>query len=394
LTDQLSEEQQKLLRETAAQWQKEDRHSVLSQEEMNTLLSAYESANAPGRNARGGPRKERQVRLYDFAKPDRFSKDYLRALQLIHESFAAELSTELSTLCAAPTRADLISIDQATHKQYRAAIPPKTLMAEVSISSMMSPVLVAVNSSIVGVWVDYLCGGNPNIPATPSDLTPLDIAAARTVLEHLVQMYAKTWPGSSSVEAHVERAADAELCDEALMSASETVLVCNYELQTGTSVGMMTICIPATGVEQMMPTVSAAQSSQSASRRRGVSPEETQNALNPVELPCSVVLGTATALLSDLANCEVGDVLRLNKRAGDEAEFWVGSRHVFNCRPGSHRGNVAIVISGLANTDASSILEQSESPSIRQAEVISLPLVQDSVSAPVEGQDDILATAA
>lgn len=380
MTDQLTEEQQKLLRETTAQWQQDDRHSVLTQEEMNTLLSAYQSANAPGRNTHGGHRKERQVRLYDFAKPDRFSKEHLRILQVIHEGFAAELSTELTTLCSAATRADLISMDQVTYKQYRAAIPPKTLLAEVSISSIMSEVFIAVNSSIVGVWVDYLCGGNPNIPATPSDLTPLDIAVASKVLEHVVQLYAKAWPGAATPEAHVERATDAEFSEET-QDASETVLVCNCEVQTGTAVGMMTICIPAVGVEQMMPAVSAAQSNQPI-RRKESSAEESANALSPVQLPCHVVLGTATASLSDLASCEVGDVLRLNKRAGDEAEFWVGSRHVFNCRPGSQRGNVAVVISGLANADA----PQAKRP----AETAAFPTVEGVI----DGQDDVLANAA
>lgn len=389
MAEQFSEEQLKEIRDKCTDKRTDTRYTVLSQDEITTLFSAYEAANAPEGSSHGGPKRERQVRLYDFARPDRFSKEHLRALQLIHETFCAELSTELSNLCAAATRADLISIEQVTHKQYRASISPKTLMAEVSISSMMSTVVIAVNSSIVGVWVDYLCGGNPNIPAARSDLTPLDVAVARNVLERVVQMYAKTWPGSASVEAHVERAADAELCDDSLMSASETVLVCNYELQTGTSVGMMTICIPATGVEQMMPAVSEAQSSQSA-RRPGASQTDTPDALSPVELPCSVVLGTATASLSDLANCEIGDVLRLNKRAGDEAEFWVGSRHVFNCRPGSQRGNVAIVISGLANSDAPSVPDQPQSPRVTQAEAV----VHDSVPHPIESQGDVLATAA
>lgn len=392
MTDGLSEEQERILEDAASQWQQEDRHSVLSQEEMNTLLSAYESANAPGRSAGGSRRRERQVRLYDFAKPDRFSKEHLRALHSMHEGFAAELSSELTALYAATTRADLISIDQVTYKQYRAAIPSKTLLAEVSISSMSTGVFFAVNSSIVGVWVDYLCGGNPNIPATPSDLTPLDVAVAKKVIEHIVPMYAKIWPGAASADVRVERAAEAEVTDETL-GASETVLVCNYEVQAGASVGMMTICIPASGVEQMMPAVSAAQSSASVSKRRELKPGATAKALDPVQLPCHVVLGTATASLADLADCEVGDVLRLNKRAGDEAELWIGSRHVFDCRPGIQRGNVAIVISGLAHADASPPQAETKDAAVQAVPAV-FPGVEDATVSPSAGFDESLPAAA
>lgn len=390
MSDQLSEEQQRIISEAQAQWQQEDRHSVLSQDEINTLLSAYESANAPGRLS--GHRKERQVRLYDFAKPDRFSKEHLRALQLIHDNFTSELSTELSTLCAAPTRADLISIDQVTYKQYRSAIATKTLLAEVSISTMMCEIIIAVNSSIVGVWVDYLCGGNPNIAAAPSDLTPLDIAVAGTVLEHVVKTYSKAWPGAASIEAKIERVADYEFTDE-MLSPSETVLVCNCEVQTGSSVGLMTICIPAAGVELMLPSVSLAQSNQSSSRRRETSPEETARALSTVRMPCSVVLGTATTSLSDLAGCEVGDVLRLNSRAGDEAEFRVSGRHVFNCRPGHYRGNMAIVISGLADAYLPQGSTQAHDLKASQPAAAAVATAPIPESQPMQAQGDMLAAA-
>ncbi len=392
MTDQLSEEQQRILRDTAAQWQHQDGQAILSQEEMNTLLSAYESANAPGR-MRGGRKKERQVRLYDFAKPDRFSKENLRVLQTIHESFAAELSGELSGISAAATRVDLISIDQVTYKQYRAAIPPKTLVAEISVSSMGTNAYFAVNSSIVGVWVDYLCGGNPNLPATPSDLTPLDIAVAKKVVEQIVPLYAKAWPGAATTEITVERAAEAEYIDEAF-APSETVLVCNCEVQTGNSVGMMTICIPAAGIERVMPAVSAAESGTLAARRQETSPEETADALKPVQLGCRVVLGTATASLSDLASCEVGDVLRLNKRAGDEAEFWIGSKHVFNCRPGIHRGNVAVVISGLADAEVPASGNRADSQPSRHIETMHFPTAETPIQLPEDGEDDALPAAA
>jgi flagellar motor switch protein FliM len=348
VAEQFTEEQLKAIRDRCTDGRTDTRYTVLSQEEMNTLLSAYESANAQSSSRRASRKREKEVRLYDFAKPDRFSKEHLRALQSIHEGFAGELSSELSALYGAPTRVDLLSMDQATYKQYRATVPTKTLLAEVTMRPLISNVLFGVNSSIVGVWVDYLCGGNPNIPATPSDLTPVDIAVATKVLEHGVEVYASSWPGSTQTKPEVHRVADAELCDQSKIVASEAVLVCSFEVQTGAAVGMMTVCIPAVGIEQMMPVVSAVQTNQSSTKRPDPASGETTRALSQVELPCRVVLGTAAVSLSEMTSLDVGDVLRTSKRVGDETEFWVGSAHLFNCRPGNQRGSVAVVISGLA----------------------------------------------
>ena len=37
-----------------------------------------------------------KLKIYDFKRPDKFSKDQLRAIQMIHESFARQMTTVLS----------------------------------------------------------------------------------------------------------------------------------------------------------------------------------------------------------------------------------------------------------------------------------------------------------
>lgn len=351
MAEQFSEEQLNAIRDKCTDRRTDTRYTVLSQDEINTLLSAYESANAGATTSKSSRRRDREVRLYDFAKPDRFSKEYMRALLVIHEIFASELSAELSALYGAPTRVDPISIDQATYKQYRAAIPTKTLLAEVTISPAIPDALFSVNSSIVGVWVDYLCGGNPHLPASPSELTPVDIAVSRKVVERAAQVYGGSWPGSTAVKPEVRRVTDGEANDETAILASDTVLVCSFEIQSGPAMGMMTVCIPATGVELMMPVASAVQTTNASAKRLDSSLGETKRAFGSVALRCHVVLGDAAISLADLTNLQVGDVLRTSRQAGAETEFWVGGRHVFNCRPGRQGNKVAVVISGREGDD-------------------------------------------
>ncbi len=316
---------------------------MLSQEEINALLSAYESADAQHQAKQGARCKpEMEVRLYDFARPDRFSKEHLRGLQTIHESYANELSGELSSLYGVPTRVELISIDQAVYKQFRGVIPSRTLLAEVTIHPMNLNILLGVSSSVVGAWVDYLCGGSPNLPAAPSELTPIDIAVAKNVLQYSAQIYTGCWSGSVQATAEVQKVTDSEFSGEIQIGASETVLVCSLEVQAGSSVGMMTICIPARCIDAMMP---ANAQTTSAAVKHDLSSLATSKALNPVALTCRVLLGDATIALDDLSNLEVGDVLRTNRRADSEIEFYVGDRHVFDCRPGRRSKNISVVIS-------------------------------------------------
>ena len=60
---------------------------VMSQGEIDALLSALSSGSVDI-DAINEEKKERAVKLYDFRRPDKFSKDQLRAIQMIHEAFS------------------------------------------------------------------------------------------------------------------------------------------------------------------------------------------------------------------------------------------------------------------------------------------------------------------
>ncbi|HZH98539.1 MAG TPA: hypothetical protein VEX38_06170, partial [Fimbriimonadaceae bacterium] len=50
--------------------------------------------------------------IYDFRRPDKFSKDQLRTLQMLHETFARLAGSSLSAYLRAPVSIDLISLEQ------------------------------------------------------------------------------------------------------------------------------------------------------------------------------------------------------------------------------------------------------------------------------------------
>lgn len=61
---------------------------VLSQSEIDALLKALSSGTVDIA-ALTSEEKERAIKVYDFKRPDKFNKDQLRAIQMIHEFFLA-----------------------------------------------------------------------------------------------------------------------------------------------------------------------------------------------------------------------------------------------------------------------------------------------------------------
>ena len=62
-------------------------------------------------------------KLYNFRRPDKFSKDHLRALQTIHESFCRQISLVLTTYLRASVSLDVVSVDQLTYEEFVRSMP-------------------------------------------------------------------------------------------------------------------------------------------------------------------------------------------------------------------------------------------------------------------------------
>jgi len=356
VSEELTEEQKKAVRERCDDRRPDLRNSVLSQEELDALLAAYQSVNAQSGGASDG-KPDREVRLYDFSRPDKFSKDHMRIMSAIHTEFAAGLTTMLSSLLQSPTTVELIRADQIPYKEYRASLPSRTMLAKISAEPLSSEMVIEVNPSIVGMWIDCLCGGSPSTSTGPSELSPIDLAVARRTVESCLQVYDECWSNVVKLHPEVRTVTASESHDETILP-TETVLACSLEVHMGDFAGTMTICLPITGVEAVMPALSAARSAGTTNNRHEQeSADGLRKALAPVSLACRAVLGRAALTFSDTVNLEVGDVIKTNRKADSEIEFWAGNSHVFNCRPGIRNNKLAVVISGPAEAEVAAVEE-------------------------------------
>ena len=358
----MNEEQLDQPQQLAADTESGAPSTVLSQEEIDTLLSAYQSANRRTRRGRAGGADERQVRLYDFATPNRFSREQMRSIQAIHEDFASALARALADLTSAHARIDFIGMEQQTYKDYRLSIPSRTLLADVVLSQQSPAVLFEVNPAIVGTLVDCLCGGSPDTPSSPSELTATDLAVARNALNACVQAYAKAWPPKSCVSPRINCVTDGDTETENPLAPSEAVLVCSFEAQLGSSTGMVTVCIPAVTVESLVPASAAPRSGNAATNPSAADlARKARKALESVDMQCSVELGRAEISLADLTNLEVGDVIRTDRRAGGELDVRIGDRLLFRCRPGVVGGRMAVLVTGVEDAGGQEVAPRVDS---------------------------------
>ena len=70
---------------------------VLSQSEIDALLSALSTGELEPEQLSKEEDKQK-VKLYDFRSPQKFSKDHIRTLELVHDNFARIISNYFNSL--------------------------------------------------------------------------------------------------------------------------------------------------------------------------------------------------------------------------------------------------------------------------------------------------------
>src|SRR3981081_150370 len=136
---------------------------TLSQWEIDALLNSIgnDDSTTSGAGAVGTlpMMPERSIKLYDFRRPDRFSKEHIRAIQNIHETFARVTASSLSSYLRSATTVSLSSIEQVVYDEYIHQLPNPTLVNLVELQPLAGRIVVEMNMTLGLSMLDRMMGG-------------------------------------------------------------------------------------------------------------------------------------------------------------------------------------------------------------------------------------------
>jgi flagellar motor switch protein FliM len=67
--------------------------------------------------------KEKNYKIYNFKRPDKFSKEHLRTLETIHENFARQVGLLFSAFLRLSVDVEVVSVDQLTYDEFTRSMP-------------------------------------------------------------------------------------------------------------------------------------------------------------------------------------------------------------------------------------------------------------------------------
>lgn len=292
---------------------------------------------------------QKKVKVYDFKRQTKFSKEQMGTIQMIHETFARLVGTDLSTQLRAYAQATLISVDQMTFQELLQSIYSPTFIVCFNCESLDGKALIDINLNIVFTILDRLLGGNGTPLATLRQLTDVEKQIMQRVTLRILERLRESWINIIDLSPTIELIESNPQFAQ-IVPPSDMVLSVTIEIKIHDVTGTMILCVPYNTVEPIANKFNAA-SWFAAVRKEPLQKnvDVISKQVKDVYLPIVVELGTATVTLQDILNLQVGDLLVLDRTIKDDLDVRVGNLVKFKGRPGVLGKKMAVGLTQVLN---------------------------------------------
>ncbi len=336
-------------------------NEVLSQDEIDQLLQAISSGESESDDFK--PVSDtRRIKIYDFRRPDKFSKEQIRTVSNMHETFARLTTTSLSAQLRTLVHVHVASVDQLTYEEFIRSIPTPTTLAVINMDPLKGNAVLEIAPEITFIMIDRLFGGSGDTGGKVNrDLTDIEQSVMEGIIVRILANMRESWtqvidlrPRLQQIETNPQFAQ--------IVPPTEMVILVTLEIKIGEEAGMMNICIPYLTIEPIVSKLSS-QFWFSSVRRSSTTQYlgTLKEKISDVEMELVAEIGSLNVPIRDVVGLHVGDVVRLvNTKITDPLTLAIGNKKKFYCQPGVVGKKMAIqVIGKMEENDADDFEELS-----------------------------------
>ena len=328
---------------------------VLDQSEVDALLAAVESGGVESATedisgGDAGGRKE--IQSYDFKRPERVSKEQMRAIEGIHESFARTFGAGLSGFLRTIVEVRVATTEQLTYSEFIHSLPNPTNFNLLKAEPLEGQICLEISPLIIYPIIDRLLGGSNTelfIPQRP--LTVIEQRLVGRITGRALTALTEAWSDLVDVKfAITEVESNPHLVQ--IVAPNEIVVVIGFEIKMSGRAGTMSLCIPFPVIEPVMDKIVTqgwlAYQRQSAAEDKS---EDIGRGLAATSVTVQAYLAETTITVRELLALQPGDIIQTTKPVQSEVILQVEGENKYAGHLGRHKDHLAVRIARQAEVE-------------------------------------------
>lgn len=321
---------------------------VLSQSQIDALLNNLTTGNVDLETISTNE-VEDKAKIYDFASQKKVTRENLKVISSIYESYSRIVSSYFSAILRLYSEVELEQTEENVFYEYSNALSDSVLMCIVDFrlpdtKKSCGQVLINVSKSLAFSIIDKLLGGTGADYNYERDFTEIELSILENLFKQIVDMMQTAWQGTIPIEIVFEKIeTNARFIQEINYNDTVLLVVLNTVIQDLN--GKITVCIPTLTLNEIFKNSERIKASQKKlDGHEQEKKEEIMDYLRTSDLRIKGVLGYTDLTLQEVLEIHIGDVLVLDESSQSDVILNVENKEWFKGKWGVKNNKNAIKI--------------------------------------------------
>ncbi len=321
---------------------------VLEQSEVDALLAAVDAGDLAGDplvDAQAEPASGPVISDYDFQRPERVSKEQMRSLSSLHDTFSRSFGAAMTGFLRTIVEVRVSNIEQLTFGDFIQSLPNPTCFNLLSAAPLEGRLCLDLSPTIIYPIIDRLLGGSSAEMFIPQRAqTDIELRLIGRIIDLALSSLAEAWSNVMEIQFELtETESNPQLVQ--IVPPNEVVVVVGFELKMGGRVGSVGLCIPFNVIEPVMPQLSNQSWLNYRRKAEGVDSETVVcKRIEGAPVNMRALVAETSITLGDLAALAPGDIITTERSANAEIIVEIEGKRKFAARLGQYKGKKALKI--------------------------------------------------
>ncbi|HKV39653.1 MAG TPA: hypothetical protein VJX67_10595, partial [Blastocatellia bacterium] len=176
---------------------------ILNQEEIDALLRAARSR--PEKNGMDGEHLSERVVPFVFGQSGGITSQQVSAVNLLHETFARNLTQRVSAYLRAVFDVALVSVEQLSFNELLHQVPERSYLASIHVQPLDASVFCELDLGMAFPIVDLLLGGEGKGDPPSREVTEIEELILQSVVEIVFEELQRSWGNLVSMKFAFEK---------------------------------------------------------------------------------------------------------------------------------------------------------------------------------------------
>jgi flagellar motor switch protein FliM len=225
---------------------------VFSQDEIDRLIAAINADDKEPEDLRPAADR-RKIKIYDFKRPDKFSREQIRTISIMHETFARLSTNSLSAQLRSMVNIHVASVDQLSYEEFIRSVPTPTTLAIINMDPLKGNAVMEIDPVITSAIIDRICGGTGDGTKYRHELTDIEESIMEGIIVRLLGNLRAAWTEVEVIDLRPRLCQiDTNPQFAQIVPPTEMGVLVTFEIKIGDIDGIINIYFPYLTVEPII----------------------------------------------------------------------------------------------------------------------------------------------